>query len=177
MIYGETTLVLFFIKIDENDTKDLQKKIAKDIIHFQSTCKSGWFASLGAVGNNQCYVYIFIDPIKCLKISNMVANAWGIDNSKLVTVSLIFSNLYTDSNKEPIIDSFQSGNSDIDKLTGKELNSKSTYGLYWTICNKISKDFFGKQWPITTFNENQKKKKKDTNYLHELADMINVIKI
>jgi len=150
--------------------KETQVKIAKDISKLNDGSYEGWFAQAGAFGNNQCWIYLFIDPSKRLKITDVVADAWGVDLKKFITVSLTFSSLYTDSKTIPSVSCFQSGKAGISKLDGTELNDKSKWGLYWTVENILKQEFFGKFWPL---KENYDPKKFDgKNYLYALLYLI-----
>jgi hypothetical protein len=90
-----------------------------------------------------------LNPAKRLNISELIADAWGIDLTKNITVCLTFSGDYTDSTLKPTIECFQSGSSEKyqNELSG-DLANKSKFGLDWTIKNRISEDFFGKFWPL-----------------------------
>jgi hypothetical protein len=90
-----------------------------------------------------------LNPIKRLNISELIADAWGIDLTKNITVSLIFKGNYMESTKNPTVKCFQSGLSEKNKndLQGNLANS-SKFGLDWTIENRILKDFFEKYWPL-----------------------------
>lgn len=68
--------------------------IAKDIMKVKNI--KYWQARAGPYGGNQCWVYLFFDPTK-LGISELIANAWGLDLNRFVCAQLKFSGLYTKS--------------------------------------------------------------------------------
>ena len=69
----------------------------EDLEIFEKEKEKGWFASIGAVNSSNTWIYIFIDPIKTLDINTTVADAWGLDLKKLITISLKFSGNYLNS--------------------------------------------------------------------------------
>jgi hypothetical protein len=56
----------------------------------------GWFAQPGEVTPYHAVVYLFIDPNR-FEISDLIANAWGIELQKYITIVLKFAGLYTNS--------------------------------------------------------------------------------
>lgn len=155
---------------DEDLMKETQSKIAKDISKLHEGVVDGWFAQAGAYGNSQCWIYLLIDPKKRFDISPIVADAWGINLDKFVTVSLTFSSLYLDSVAAPTVSCFQSGKSGVSKLDGTELQDKSKWGLDWTVTNIIKTQFMVKNWPIS--KNYDAKKFQDKNYLYALLHTI-----
>lgn len=133
----------------EEDIKEVQLKIAKDIGHYLAKPQDGLFVNAGAISSSSSWIYLFLDP-KRLQISDLVADAWGINLKKFITLSLQFAGNYTDSTHSPSVSCYQSGVSGVSKLDGTELNDKSKFGLYWTVENRIKEDFFGKFWPLKT---------------------------
>jgi hypothetical protein len=155
---------------DEDIMKETQLKIAKDISKLHEGVIDGWFAQAGSYNNNQCWIYLLVDPSKRLNISPIVADAWGINLDKFVVVSLTFSSLYLDSVAVPAVTCFQSGKSGVSKLDGTELADKSKWGLDWTVSNIIKTLFFTKYWPIS--KNYDAKKFQDKNYLYALLHTI-----
>lgn len=56
----------------------------------------GWFAQPGEVTPYHAVVHLFIDPNR-FEISDLIANAWGIELDKYITITLKFAGLYTNS--------------------------------------------------------------------------------
>jgi hypothetical protein len=158
-------------EVDEETMKETQHKIAKDIAKLHEGAVDGWFAQAGQFGNNQCWIYLFLDPKKRIDISSTVADAWGLHMDKLISVSLTFSSLYTESTLAPEVSCFQSGKSGIKKLDGSsELLDKSGWGLDWTVENRIKQKFLKEYWPLQKNFDSKKFNGK--NYLFVLMDFI-----
>jgi len=155
---------------DDEQMRDTEIKIAKDIAKLHEGAVDGWFAQAGAFANNQCWVYLYIDPVKRFKISKLVADAWGINPDKFICLSLVFQAAYLESSVIPTISCFQSGRAGVQKLDGSELQDKVRWGLSWAVENRIKQEFFAKYWPLKTNYDASKFNNK--NYLHALLSIM-----
>jgi hypothetical protein len=118
----------------------------------------GWNGFCSAAGSQQIRIYLVLNPRKRLGISELVANAWGIDLDKYITLALTFTGYYTDCVDRPTVEAFQSGNTkDSVFNTATVLDGKMKFGLYWTLEQLISRDFFVKFWPIANHKNEEKK--------------------
>lgn len=155
---------------DIENIKEIQKKIALDVAKVFQV--DGWLAHGDTMGNDQYIVYLFLDPRKRLHISDVVADAWGIDLKKLIVVSLTFSGAYTESTIVPTLASFQSGRSGVSKLDGSELADKTKFSLSFSVENRLKKDWFTNNWPLKGNSSHEHE-----NYLVSIMTMIeNIIK-
>jgi hypothetical protein len=137
----------FVSELDFEEIAKIENEIKEDIQLFEKSKQKGWFCSIGSINPSSIWVYLFIDPMVTLDINKTVADAWGMNLDRLITLSMKFTLNYLNSPSSPEIECFQSGKSGIKSLDGKELNHKNTWGLYWTVENRV-KEFFNKIWPI-----------------------------
>eukprot|EP01027_Heterolobosea_sp_BB2_P003868 GEZU01005824.1.p1 GENE.GEZU01005824.1~~GEZU01005824.1.p1 ORF type:complete len:667 (+),score=191.50 GEZU01005824.1:150-2150(+) len=145
---------------------ETKKKIETDIAAVRSV--DGWFSELGVSGTDSARVYLIIDPKKRINISNMVANAWGIDKDRYIVLQLTFSGHYVNAASPPPVECFQSGN--VNSKNGNKLENPTKFGLYWTCQQRVVEKFWPYNWPISKYEEKNKNSKK--NYVYALMEFI-----
>ncbi|KAF0978658.1 hypothetical protein FDP41_002478 [Naegleria fowleri] len=155
-----------FIDDDDDEKRKRFESIEKDLEKVRKT--KGWLGCRGASGMDQIKVYLYTDP-KRLNISELVSEAWGLSLSKWICISITFSNYYTESTTKPQVEAFQCGDTSIKDPTALIDNGKVKFGLYWTVQQRLERDFFAKYWPIELYRDTLQPKN-GKNYMEYLLD-------
>ncbi|KAL9658327.1 hypothetical protein ABK040_015647 [Willaertia magna] len=159
--------VVFIDSTDTMEDEEKRKRLASIEKEIEKVRKTpGWLGCPGASGMDQIKVYLFTDP-KRLGISSLTAQAWGIDPDKWICLAISFSNYYTESTSKPQVEAFQCGTTDERDPYMLIDNAKTKFGLYWTVQQRIDRDFFAVYWPIEKYRE-EVQPKNGLNYMEYL---------
>jgi len=164
--HAETVFIDATDSMEDDEKRRRLQSIETELQKVRQT--KGWLGCPGASGMDQIKVYLFTDP-KRLEISELTSEAWGLDINKWICISITFSNYYTESATKPQIEAFQCGTTDIKDPYALIDNGKVKFGLYWTVQQRLERDFFGIYWPIEKYREVQSKNK-GMNYMEYLLD-------
>lgn len=116
--------------------------------------KNKHFAHLANVNEEQLLFTLYIDP-NVFGLSEFQSDAWGMDLSEYIGISLTFFTTQGQEEKHPKVEVYQIGDTyKKDVHTG----SKRKFLLYWTIGDRILFSFFGKKnWPFSEILKSEDK--------------------
>ncbi|KAL0492008.1 hypothetical protein AKO1_010138 [Acrasis kona] len=130
------------VELDDNDedeevtSKEKNiKKIAREL------SKNGvYVAASNCSGLSK--LTIGLHPKQVLKVSDLVANAWGIDTQMYIALTVKFNLPCLQSPDLNSIESFQCG--DVSEEFNEHICSiqRARYGLDWTVCNRVLNNYF-----------------------------------
>ncbi|EFC43740.1 predicted protein [Naegleria gruberi] len=157
--------------IDDSSMEDDEKRKRFESIEHDLTVvrkTKGWLGCRGASGMDQIKVYLFTNPNR-LNITPLLAEAWQLDLEKWICITITFSNYYTESATKPVVEAFQCGDVSIRDAYSLIDNGKVKFGLYWTVQQRLERDFFAIYWPIEQYR-NTLQPKTGKNYMEYLLE-------
>jgi poly [ADP-ribose] polymerase 6/8 len=130
------------------NNKQVLSVLESDLKHVSSV--KGWYGELGSSGKQHIKLHLLIDPAKkSLKdMTRDVAECWGVDLDRYIGVTVTFYTHFTEQERIPTVNVYQIGDNKKKPSSSVFLEEKKTFGLYWTLEQRMKSEFFPKYWPF-----------------------------